>query len=476
MLYSADVPIGQPFFLIYRYSPWSAVRGLHAVPAAVVGLIGIFVLSRGRRESGRVAGWAMLVAGVTYGFLVLWTFFAPPNYVAQHSFNMLSPSHEGAFVMEGRNVASVRDYVTRDFFERLKLSPEQMAGRRVLSNPPGMTVASIVVERFVEQSGWLRAALVDWFGLSELDDAAQRASFASALAFAILLTLLWGASLPAAYRCCRLWLSPRPSMVVAFACAFNPATVSFSPGKDSAQALTGLLIVTTWMAAYVRKRKLLGFASGVVLAAATMIGLIHVWVFLTVSAATLWDAARSRGASFWMTRCALPSLLGATVAMAVARVALGWNIPLTVYRVAQRYGEIQLPIITDPLCWTLLGLPMFLLFVGATPWGLSGDGAISRADPTSKLGRRLMVCLILVMTYTYFFGNNSETPRLWIPFIPILILSLALTRRSCREDHPAFRRMMTILLCLQLLFTLAHWSLMDVRESEYRLSTGRMWN
>ena len=106
---------------------------------------------------------------------------------------------------------------------------------------------------------------------------------------------------------------------------------------------------------------------------------------------------------------------------------------------------------------------MFLLFVGATPWGLSGDGAISRADPTSKLGRRLMVCLILVMTYTYFFGNNSETPRLWIPFIPILILSLALTRRSCREDHPAFRRMMTILLCLQLLFTLAHWSLMDVR-------------
>ena len=62
-----------------------------------------------------------------------------------------------------------------------------------------------------------------------------------------------------------------------------------------------------------------------------------------------------------------------------------------------------------------------------------------------------------------------------MPFIPLLICGMALGRSVFRLDRPRSQYVCFLLICLQLTVTLAHWSLMDVRESEYRLSTGRMF-
>ena len=268
----------------------------------------------------------MLVAGVTYGFLVLWTFFAPPNYVAQLVSTCFLRRMK-AFVMEGRNVASVRDYVTRDFFERLKLSPEQMAGRRVLSNPPGMTVASIVVERFVEQSGWLRAR---W----------------------------WTGSV------CPNWTMPHTGVVrvgAGFRNSVDAAvgriaargvqvlpTLAFAPAVDGGrvclrvQSCHGELLPGQGFRTGVDRLADRDDVDGGVRAEEKTPGIRlrggacggdddRIDSCLGFSDRFRGDVVGRGplgGASFWMTRCALPSLLGATVAMAVARVAAGLEHPV----------------------------------------------------------------------------------------------------------------------------------------------------
>ena len=94
----------------------------------------------------------------------------------------------------------------------------------------------------------------------------------------------------------------------------------------------------------------------------------------------------------------------------------------------------------------------------------------------SNPGKALLVCTIVVMTYTYFFANNNETPRLWIPFVPMLLLGMALRREAFFQDTLASRKLCLWLIGLQLVVTILHWSLLDVRESEYRLISGRMWD
>jgi hypothetical protein len=97
-------------------------------------------------------------------------------------------------------------------------------------------------------------------------------------------------------------------------------------------------------------------------------------------------------------------------------------------------------------------------------------------DAPALLGRRLLWCVAVVMTYSYFFANNNETPRLWIPLIPLLLVGMGLRRSVLRGERGISPRLWTVLVALQIGVTLAHWSLMDVRESEYRLSTARMWD
>jgi hypothetical protein len=516
-MFLADVPIGQPHFLIYRYSPLPVLRLESALVGVVIGAGAIAFLRWGLARASEspsvhapsrlrfglhtsslwVPGLFIAGAVVCYVGLVVWTFFAPPGYVEQHSFNLLSPSHDGAFVLEGRQVESIREYVSETFYHNLQKEPEDMRGRRVLSNPPGVTVASILVHRLVQALPVLQTWCINAFGLDELEDPEQQVEFAAAFMLAMVFTVAWGGSFVFAYRLCRLWMPIPASTAVAFACVFNPSTVNFTPGKDPAQMFTVLAILLCWLTAYSRggvacprsRLQIPGLpkrldasvgmapAAGAVLACSTMLGLVHMWVFAIVAAATLWHAVtRGAGFHFWLLRCALPALGGGLCVAAFAFVTLDWDLMRTALRVGIRYGQIQVDVITDPFYWTLVGLPMFLLFVGPLFWVELTALRRETADTTSSLGRCMLVCTIVAMLYTYLFANNSETPRLWMPFIPLLLVGMGLRRSVFRANTVRQRRLCLVLIALQCSVTILHWSMMDVRESEYRLTSGRMWD
>ena len=531
-----DVRLGQPH-LFYRYSPWAVLRLFPAVIGGVIGGVGIIAVIKSIRASsgGRTAWIAVAIA--SYVALIMWTFFAPPQFATQVAFNLESPSHEGAFVREARGEFgpradsadgeisgtgsppfSIRDYVSRTFYERIKADPKEMRGRRILSNPPGMTVAAALCRRFVAANPSLDRAIGRAMGVEEVDDPSQRTDFASHFALAMAMTLLWGASGFVAYAWCRLWWPPLAASAIALGCVFNPATVNFTPGKDPAQLLTVLLLLYAWCAAYLHRRPAWGFVAGVVFAAATMMSLIHIWILAIVAAATLWDVLWHRfptgevagskpvphricgtgfqpvevtgykpvphvvptrgqgGVRGWIKSCALPAFIGGASTCVVAYVTLDWNIIETAWRVGLRYGQIQEGVIADPWYLTLVGLPLFLLFVGPMFWVILVAMRADMGDAAARLGRRMLWCATLVMTYSYFFANNNETPRLWIPFIPLLLVGMGLRRSALRDGRGISPRLWTVLVALQVGVTLAHWSLMDVRESEYRLSTGRMWD
>jgi hypothetical protein len=485
-----DVRLGQPH-LFYRYSIYGPIRLIHALPALAIGCAGVFALHAAWRGRGRAWGWA---AAACYVALVGWTFVAPPSDAAYHIFNLESPSHEGAFTIEARHIESVRTYVSDQFFRRLALEPENVGGRRLLSNPQGMTVAARLAHELIRSSPGLYGALDRWYDLkASATDAWQAEWFAAYLVLAAGMTVVWGASLWFAYRLCRLCLPPAAAMAIGFACVFNPATVNFTPGKDPAQLLTVLAMLWTWMAGYRslmegRPRPAAAWcaAAGAIFVVGASFGLIHAWVLLIAAAATLWDAwgtsascatgvsPVSPGTSchrLWFTHCAAPAAAGAAVACSAYYAAIGWNIPLTILRVGQRYGQIQEGVIADPLWMTGYGLPLFLLFAGPALFILLAQRDRVR-DLAASFAGRVLVCTLAVMVYSYFFANNNETPRLWIPFIPLLLVPMAMRRRAWREERGLIK-VAVALMIVQLSATVLHWTLMDVRETEYRLDTGR---
>jgi hypothetical protein len=476
LLRATNVPLGQPFFLIYRYSPIPLLRVESLLIAIPIAAIGLWCLARSLSSMNALKCAPMLVAIVAYGSFIVWTFFAPPNYAAQRLFDLQSPSHDGAFVLESRHVTDIHDYVSDTFYERLQQSPEEMRGRRVISNPAGMTVVFRIAQNIVAAQPGLRSFLINQFDLAEVEDPAQRTEFASAMLVAFLMTLLWGASIVAAFALCRLWLPALPSIAIALACVLNPATLNFAPGKDTAQLFFVILIIYGWFAAYTKGRSLCAVLSGVVAVVAMSIGLIHAWVLLIVVAATLWDAVRARRLSAWMVSTCIPFSIAAVATLAIFSLAFDWNIARMTLAVGMRYRQMQVPIITDPFYWTLVGFPLFLLFVGPMVYAMVGGMRRDMRDDVSAFGGRLLVCTMGVLLFTYFFGNNNETPRLWIPFIPLLILPLSLRRSTFRTDNAKSRVVLLLLIGLQIGVTLIHWSVMDVRETEYRLVTGRMWD
>lgn len=476
LLRAANVPLGQPFFLIYRYSPFPLARAAALLIAIPIAGVGLWCLARSTSSSGVVRRVPFLLAVATYALLVVWTFFAPPNYAAQRLFDLESPSHEGAFVHEARGVTSIHRYVSDTFYERLQNSPDQMRGRRVISNPAGMTVLFKVARDCVAASPGLQRFLVDQFDLADGEDPAQRTEFSSAMLVAFLMTLLWGMSIVVAYALCRLWMSPLAATAIALACVLNPSTANFTPGKDTAQLLLVMLILYFWLAAYTKGRRWYAVACGFIAVVSMMVGLIHAWILLIVVAATLWDAVKLRRLSGWTASTCIPFSIGSLATLAFLYLACDWNVARMTLAVAMRYRQIQVPIITDPFYWTLIGLPLFLLFVGPMFYATVGGMRRDMRDGVSELGGRLLICTVCVLVFTYFFGNNNETPRLWIPFIPLLLLSLSLSRSTFRTDSPRVRVVLLVLIGLQVGVTLLHWSLMDVRETEYRLATGRMWD
>ncbi|MCH7840128.1 MAG: hypothetical protein IID38_07830, partial [Planctomycetes bacterium] len=252
------------------------------------------------------------------------------------------------------------------------------------------------------------------------------------------------------------------------------------PGKDPAQVLTVLAILYAGLAGYTRSRRLPCLACGSIFALSLTIGLVHIWVVLILVAATLWQSyRRGPGLSHYLQRVILPAAIGFALVAACLQSLLGWNILKTSLAVVQRYPDVQVNVING--YWTMVGLPMFILFAGPMMWCLVTVLRRDRHDSTSSLGRSLVFSSAMVMTFSYFFANNNETPRLWIPFLALLPVGLAMGRDLFRRGSDQHRRICLVMIALQIGVSVLHWSMMDVRESEFRLLPGpdgsppRMW-
>src|SRR5688572_5583394 len=112
--------------------------------------------------SARRVRYAPIVGIVAVVGFSAWTFFAPLQAIVQHSFNLRSPSHDGAFVNELYSMITLRAYL-RDFDERIQKSPAELRGTRVISNPPGTTILFYGLvytwRPNLESPGWLERLL-----------------------------------------------------------------------------------------------------------------------------------------------------------------------------------------------------------------------------------------------------------------------------------------------------------------------------
>lgn len=540
VLFLLGVPLGQPDYLVYRYSPLAWWRCLDCLPAW--GLTAAMVWATWRVAMRRTpdgkggaaqashcetsgplvvdAGGADRLRAGAYGWLLggcgvllaAWTFVAPPQFISQHIFNLQSPAQDGAFVWEAMRIDSVRDYLAGGFLERLELDPEQMRGTRVLSNPPGTTLLAVGARRLLHASPALDAAVVavmDWFESAHAD---WPEDFRVSLVFGLWLTALWALAAVPAYAMARLWLPIAPALAIAAACVWNPSTLNFTPGKDPAQMLSVMLLLWTGLRAYLRQRVVWAFLSGALFALSLMVGLIHVWIVLILLAGTGWHAATVRGdVRAWLARIVAPAALGVFACWLCVRVAWDYDVLYTAWRTAKRYPELQRYLIHG--AYTLVGFPVFLLFAGPTFWVLA-TCIRARRDATDELDR-LGACLARVaaacMIYCYFFANNNEIARLWMPFIAVLTAAMSMRRRaalggftsrsaasSASAQGTASKRirqgaaskqvrqgpvagvrspvgLAILLLTLQLILTSLHWTLMDAREAEWRMLSGVQW-
>lgn len=485
LLFSFNVPLGKPGTLTYPYSPIWAARQLtlpRLLPALVLLGLGAWLsfssVAEGRRGWGptsRRLGLMSLAAG---SFATgLWVFTAPPRFVSQHCFNMISPSHDGAFLNESLAIDDVRAYL-QGFPQRARTPPEQMKGTRVISNPPGTTLLAVGVRRL----------LTTWPALGNLIDRtligadagppAQRARMVVGLTFAIALWLLWLLAGVFLYLAMRQCLEPGPAAVLVALCLFSPAALLFTPGKDPAQLLTVALPLWTWLVAWLRRSPAAGVASGALLVAACLVSLVHVWLAAIVVVASLGSVADQPGQ--WrslVVRVILPAAGGALAAGA-ACYGLGLDLLAAFQVVSQSQAQVTRGPGAMPLIWQTLGIPLFGLFAGVGLWTplLWLTGA-RRRDGLARFGLLLAAAAALVMVLTVGF-TNIETPRLWIPFMPLLLLGLAVQLPQCREPREVrapgpgrteCARLLAVTLVVHVLCAALQWTYMDMRETEMRL-------
>jgi hypothetical protein len=517
LLYHQQVPLGCPGRLVYLYTELWDERLKALGPAAgiatvlALGVGSLASLSRARRYLG-AAALTIGMAGVG-----LWTYLSPPRHLAQHVFNSQSPAHDGAFVREAIDelrFKPARRYLA-EFPDRAGTPPQKLRGTRVISNPPATTLLAAAAERLARGFPELGRAIE-----RELDEDTPewrvfRHDALMGLVFTWMLVALWVLSAPFLYLLGREFFAPAAAAVYAVCALVTPMTLAFSPGKDPAQLLTTAIPVWLWAVACRRGGRTAATASGVAFMLATMVGLVHVWIAVAVGIA---------GAIAYWRRGLLSALLlavcGAVAAAIVLYVCTDLNVATVAWAVARSQSEITRGPVAMPLAWQILGIPLFLLLAGpalwmtwlgnavvqisglragaqalrsaasrrvdATPAGGASNGPGPRCGTNDALadrrfGRWLLLLTAIVLVATVGF-TNIETPRLWIPFAPLLLLGGLLQLDAIREfrraGSPASRKTLValmLLVWLQITFSAAHWSVMDMRETEYRLATGRFY-
>ncbi len=480
---TSDIPLGGAGALVYRFSPSTGlrlIRALSLVPlaAGMAGVIWMLGSAQTRRPSTARRALALAFAAVLAACIATATFLIPPAPLLQHFFNMTSYSQDGAFDAEARLGLSVRQYL-KQFDHRLTLPISEMSGTRVLSNPPGTSLIAMGVRCWfpvqVNPPGWIERQLESDYGSVP----SQFPVHSAAVRFAIALQCLWLASAFFLYLLGRQFLSPAGSVLFALVAAFNPSTADFAPGKDPAQLLTISIMLWLWFLAW-RKTGiiciLVAAGSGMALVVGLAFGLIHFWIAMAVLMACLWQGARDGCLRHVGLECALPAAIGAILVVIAAWIFLDWNIPVTLLAVARRFSSLQSEAMHyNRAAWFLIGLPIFLLFLSpgfCTPAWL----ILSRRAPATHralFGRRLLICVITVMVVTYFAGVTYELPRLWVAFLPLLSLAPLIGRPLAVISSPRARRALAALAIAQILFTAIHVSMMDARETEWRIATMR---
>jgi hypothetical protein len=469
VLFQLDVPLGKPGTLVYPYSPLVARRILE-LPVAwlLAGALALGAwLATAHNGTRRAGGVAFVGLGCTA--MAVWSFMAVPDHLRQHFFNMQSPSHDGAFLTESRHVADLSDYL-REFPQRAATPPEEMKGTRVVSNPPGTTLLALGVRRALPKCSPL-LWLADWtIGAETAGQPNLHAQALPPVAFAWVLTALWLLATPFIYLAGRLFLPAGPAAALSVVCLVSPMTLLFTPGKDPAQLLTVAVPLWLWLWACRRGWVWPAAAAGGVLVLSCMVSLVHVWV-----AAALWVAcalhARGTGGrwrSFWL-RNSLPALAGALAVTLLVYLLWDWNVLASAWAATRSQAQVTRGPEAMPLVWQVLGLPLFLLFAGPAFWATGLWLARGRVrDDDARFGGYLLASTALAMLVTVGF-TNLETPRLWIPFVPLLLLGAVLQLRILRAPAGRAALLLAALVFTQVAISAAQWSLMDMREAEMRL-------
>lgn len=468
-LFLGDVPLGKPGTITYPYSTFAAIR-VQRVPqmAALALLLGAAVLLVADvRRARRGLGYALaLAAAVSVG---LWSLTAPPAWQRQQFFNMLSPSHDGAFFVEAEYAQriGVGRYL-RDFQQRAATSPAELRGTRIISNPPGTTLLAVAVDQALQAS----PGLGGFFGRLAVDDptlprpALLRAG--RALAFSLALIAAWLLSGVLLFAAIRVFVPVEIALAAALLAIVSPMTVLFTPGKDPAQLATVGAIAFAWLRGRRGGGRALYWsaAAGAATALGCFVSLVHIWVTACLVAATL--LSRRRGA---VQAPALPALVALAIGFAATCGILQWlgyDVVAASLAVARAQAEVTHGPAAMPLRWQLLGLPLFVLFCGPGPLAAVAlsFGKSRRADPADALARALLLVTLGVMAATIGF-TNLETPRLWIPFSALLICGGAI--RAAQLDARVRVKLLALLVVFQVAGAAVQWSMMDMREAELRL-------
>jgi hypothetical protein len=467
VLFTLEVPLGKPGKFVYLYSPIVSHR-LASLPNAIfiaAFLAGGVWLALSERRGRRRVGVGLVMVACIAG--AAWAYFAPPQFRSQHFFNMQSPSHDGAFLTEAFHVreVGVRNYL-RSFPQRAQTPPEEMRGTRVISNPPGMTLIAVGTISVPEHSPWLRQALQRVGAEDGLPDGTARLVTAST-GFALALLLLWLLAAPCLYGVGRAFFPLSAAAVFTIVCLFSPMTLLFAPGKDTAQLFTVALPLWLWLVAWRRSASWTAALAGGAFGLACLVSLVHVWIALVVLLASALSTPVSQWPRF-ARQVGLPAVLGAGVIVGALLLA-GLNVFAAGWAATRAQAEITRGPDAMPFVWQLLGIPLFLLFAGPALWcaGLWLPRSRLR-DPDARFGLYLLTGALIVMVATIGF-TNVETPRLWIPFTPLLLLGAALQLSWLRRPNRWAAVLLATLVFLQFATAAVQWSLMDMREAETRL-------
>jgi hypothetical protein len=470
----ADVRLGQGYFAI-RYSPFSSERLERTLPLIVVAMLacgGIWAIAKRDQLHRRIGHALLLAASLGAG---CWAWWAPPEPMAQQAFNMRSFSTDGAFLFEASKFKSLPQYL-QNFPNVLQQSPRVMGGTRVLSNPPLVTILS-----YATCYAWRsNPTTLDRFEQMLLEDYEVEPrdvkDLADALRVGMLLCALWVLSAWAAYLLGRRFLSPAGAATFALIVTFNPCTVHYAPGKDAAQLLTINLMLWAWFRAWQQRSFIMAALGGAILTIGSTAGLVHIWIALIAVTATLWQAMADRSGLRTIVFNSTAAAVGGITTCLAAYLTWGWNIPGTLLAVSSRWSELQNTFDINRPIWFAIGLPIFVLFLSPGFWALLG---LTIRRRRLGFGARIALCTAAIMLLTYGpFGMTYELPRLWIAFLPPLVLGLAIDHPMLCGRFLPLRAVQALVLiaAVQIGFTALHWTIFDAREVEYRLSTERLFN